>query len=84
MSIGLRHRIARITESIHVLVTGIGMKRANCRKCLGVERNEFLTWDTDNEGNVFFFVLFCFFVVVFLNCEFHYLNSFTHCHRQKV
>ena len=58
MSIGLRHRIARITESIHVLVTGIGMKRANCSKCLGVEINEFLTCDTDNEGNVFFCLFF--------------------------
>ena len=52
MSIRLRQRIARITENIHVLVNGIATKRANCSKCLGVEMNEFLTWDTHNERKV--------------------------------
>ena len=73
MSIGLRHRIARISESIHELVTGIGMKRANCSKCLGVEINKFLTWDTDNEEKVFFCCCFFCFALI-LNCEFHYLK----------
>ena len=66
MSIGLRQRIARITENIHVLVTGSGiaMKGANYSKCLGVEINEFLTWDTHNEGDVFLFCFcFCFFLL---------------------
>ena len=44
------------------------MKRANCRKCFDVEINEFLIWDTDDEGNAFLF--FCFFVLFFgiVNC----------------
>ena len=69
MSIGLRQRIARITENIHVLVTGSGiaMKGANYSKCLGVEINEFLTWDSHNEGDVLFFVfVFVFFIVNFV------------------
>ena len=66
MSIGLRQRVARITENIHVLVTGSGiaMKGANYSKCLGVEINEFLTWDTHNEGDLFFFLFLLFFLIV--------------------
>ena len=51
---------------IHVLVTGIGMKRANCKKCLGVEINEFLTWDTDNERKRVFCFVLSFWIVNFI------------------
>ena len=46
MLIGSRQRIATMTESMNTLLNGISLNRVNCSKCLGVEIDEFLTWDT--------------------------------------
>ena len=46
MLVGSRQRIATMTENMNTFLNGISLNRVNCSKCLGVEIDEFLTWDT--------------------------------------
>ena len=46
MLIGSRQRIATVTESLDLSINGISLKKVNCSKCLGVELDEFLSWDS--------------------------------------
>ena len=46
MLVGSRQRIATMTVNMHAFINGISLNRVNCSKCLGVEIDEFLTWDT--------------------------------------
>ena len=46
MLVGSRQRIATMTENTNTFLNGISLNRVNCSKCLGVEIDEFLTWDT--------------------------------------
>ena len=46
MLVGSRQRIATMTENMNTFLYGISLNRVNCSKCLGVEIDEFLTWDT--------------------------------------
>ena len=45
MLIGSRQRIATLTQELDLSINGISLKRVNSSKCLGVEIDEFLTWD---------------------------------------
>ena len=44
--VGSRQRIAMMTVNMHAFINRISLNRVNCSKCLGVEIDEFLTWDT--------------------------------------
>ena len=44
MLVGSRQRVATIQE-LDLSSNGISLKRVNSSKCLGVEIDEFLTWD---------------------------------------
>ena len=46
MLVGSRQRIATMTENMNTFLNGISLNRVNCSKCLGVEIDEFLTWET--------------------------------------
>ena len=47
MLIGSRQRIATVTESLDLSINGISLKKkVNCSKCLGVELDEFLSWNS--------------------------------------
>ena len=48
MLIGSRQRIATVTQGqeLDLLVNGISFKKVDSSKCLGVEIDEFLTWDS--------------------------------------
>jgi len=46
MLVGTRQRIATMIVNMHAFINGISLNRVNCSKCLGVEIDEFLTWDT--------------------------------------
>jgi len=46
MLIGSRQRIATVTESLDLSINGTSLKKVNCSKCLGVELDEFLSWDS--------------------------------------
>ena len=46
MLIDSRQRIATVTESLDLSINGISLKKVNCSKCLGVELDEFLSWDS--------------------------------------
>ena len=46
MLIGSRQRIATVTESLDLSINGISLNKVNCSKCLGVELDEFLSWDS--------------------------------------
>ena len=48
MLLGSRQRIAMMSENIynHVSINGISLNRVDCSKCVGVEIDEFLTWNT--------------------------------------
>ena len=46
MLVGSRERIATMTENMNTFLNRISLNRVNCSKCLGVEIDEFLTWDT--------------------------------------
>ena len=46
MLVGSRQRIATMTENMNTFLNEISLNRVNCSKCLGVEIDEFLTWDT--------------------------------------
>ena len=46
MLIGSRQRIATVTESLDLSINGISLKKVNCSKCLGVELDKFLSWDS--------------------------------------
>ena len=45
MLIGSRQRMATLTQELDLSINGISLKRINSSKCLGVEIDEFLTWD---------------------------------------
>ena len=44
MLVGSMRRVATIQE-LDLSINGISLKRVNSSKCLGVEIDEFLTWD---------------------------------------
>ena len=46
MLVGSRQRIATMTENMNTVLNGISLNRVSCSKCLDVEIDEFLTWDT--------------------------------------
>ena len=46
MLIGSRQRIVTVTESLDPSIQGISLEKVNCSKCLGVELDEFLSWDS--------------------------------------
>ena len=46
MLVGSRQRIATMTVNMHAFINGISLSRVNYSKRLGVEIDEFLTWDT--------------------------------------
>ena len=48
MLVGSRQRIATDTQGqeLDLLVNGISFKKVDSSKCLGVEIDEFLTWDS--------------------------------------
>ena len=46
MLVGSRQRIATMTVNMHAFINGISLNRVNFSKCLGVEIDEILTWDT--------------------------------------
>ena len=46
MLIGSRQRIATVTESLDLSINGVSLEKVNCSKCLGVELDEFLSWDS--------------------------------------
>ena len=48
MLVGSRQRIATVTQGqeLDLLVSGISFKKVDSSKCLGVEIDEFLTWDS--------------------------------------
>ena len=46
MLIDSRQRIATVTETLDLSINGISLKKVNCSKCLGVELDEFLSWDS--------------------------------------
>ena len=37
--------MATLTQELDLSINGISLKRVNSNKCLGVEIDEFLTWD---------------------------------------
>ena len=45
MLVGSRQRVATLTQELDLSINGISLKRVNRSKCLGVEIDEFLTWD---------------------------------------
>ena len=45
MLVGSRQRVATLTQELDLSINGISLKRVNSSKCLGVEIDEFLTWD---------------------------------------
>ena len=45
MLIGSRQRMATLTQELDLSINGISLKRVNSSKCLGIEIDEFLTWD---------------------------------------
>ena len=45
MLVGSRQRAATLTQELDLSLNGIWLKRVNSSKCLGVELDEFLTWD---------------------------------------
>ena len=45
MLVGSRQRVAILTQELDLSINGILLKRVNSSKCLGVEIDEFLTWD---------------------------------------
>ena len=45
MLVTSRKRIATLTQELDLSINGIPLKRVNSSKCLGVEIDEFLTWD---------------------------------------
>ena len=45
MLVGSRQRIATLAQELDPPINGISLKRVNSSKCLGVEIDEFLTWD---------------------------------------
>ena len=45
MLVGSRQRVATPTQELDLSLNGISLKRVNSSKCLGVEIDEFLTWD---------------------------------------
>jgi hypothetical protein len=46
MLVGSRQRIATLTQELNLSINGISLKKVNSSKSLGVEIDEFLTWDT--------------------------------------
>ena len=38
--------VATVTESLDLSINGIALKKVNCSKSLGVELDEFLSWDS--------------------------------------
>ena len=46
MLVGSRQRITTMTVNMHAFITGMSLNRVNCSKCLSVEIDEFLSWDT--------------------------------------
>ena len=45
MLVGSRQRVATLTQELDLSINGISLKRVNSSKGLGVEIDEFLTWD---------------------------------------
>ena len=45
MLVGSRQRVATLTQELDLSINGISLKRVNSSKCLGVEIDEFFTWD---------------------------------------
>ena len=45
MLVGSRQRVATLTQELDLSINGISLKRVNSSQCLGVEIDEFLTWD---------------------------------------
>ena len=45
MLVGSRQRVATLTQELDLSINGISLKRVSSSKCLGVEIDEFLTWD---------------------------------------
>ena len=46
MLVGSRQRVATLAQELDLSINGISLlKRVNSSKCLGVEIDEFLTWD---------------------------------------
>ena len=45
MLVGSRQRVATLTQELDLSINGISLKRVDSSKCLGVEIDEFLTWD---------------------------------------
>ena len=46
MLVGSRQRIATLTQGLNLSMNGISLKKVSSSKCLGIEIDEFLTWDT--------------------------------------
>ena len=46
MLVASRQRIAMMSENIHACINGISLNTVDCSKCLGVEIDEFFTWNT--------------------------------------
>ena len=46
MLVGSRQTVATLTQELDLSIYGISLKRVNSSKCLAVEIDEFLTWDT--------------------------------------
>ena len=46
MLVGSRQRIATMTVNMHAFINRISLNSFECSKCLGMEFDEFLTWDT--------------------------------------
>ena len=45
MLVESRQRVATLAQELNLSLNGISLKRVNNSKCLGVEIDEFLTWD---------------------------------------
>ncbi|KAL9954240.1 hypothetical protein ACROYT_G041748 [Oculina patagonica] len=46
MLVGSRQRIATFTQGLNLSLNGISLRQAHSSKCLGIEIDEFLTWDS--------------------------------------